>query len=187
MYKRFCSLLGGLAVSTIAATSTLAPPAEAAPRGAAKDEAFFQQVAGVWKGPGEIVAGKYKGTKFNCSLTGAPVPQEIGIKLDGTCRVGVFQQPMSAIITQNGRGYSGKFLDGAQGKGLDIISGSVNGNKVVMGVNRKQLNGAMVASLRDDNRMNITISVKVDDQMVPVIGLSLDRDLDSIAVGSINR
>jgi hypothetical protein len=33
--------------------------------------------------------------------------------------------------------------------------------------------------------MNITISVKVEDQMVPVIGLSLDRDLDSIAVGSI--
>jgi hypothetical protein len=29
--------------------------------------------------------------------------------------------------------------------------------------------------------------VKVGDEMVPVIGLSLDRDLDSIAVGSIKE
>lgn len=184
MYPRFFSLLGGLAVLAVAATSAVAPEAEAAPR----DKAFFQSVAGVWKGPGEIVAGKYKGTKFSCNLTGAPSPEgDVGIKLDGTCRVGVFQQPMSAVITQNGRGYTGKFLDGADGKGLDIISGSVNGDKVVMGINRAKLNGAMVASLRGENKMNITISVKVEDQMVPVIGLSLDRDMDSIAVGSIKQ
>jgi hypothetical protein len=182
MYSRFFSLLGGLAVSTVAATSAMAPQAEAAPR----DKAFFQQVSGVWKGPGEIVAGKYKGTKFNCNIIGSASPDgNVGMKLDGTCRVGVFQQPMSAVITQSGRGYTGKFLDGADGKGLDIVSGSVNGDKVVMGINRSQLNGAMVASIRGENKMNITISVKVEDQMVPVIGLTLDRDMDSIAVGSI--
>ncbi len=184
MYSRFFSLLGGFAILTVAATSAMAPQAEAAPR----DKAFFQSVAGVWKGPGEIVAGKYKGTKFSCNLTGAAAADSnVGIKLDGTCRVGVFQQPMSATITQSGRGYTGKFLDGAEGKGLDIISGSVSGDKVVMGINRNQLNGAMVASLRGENKMNITISIKVEDQMVPVIGLSLDRDMDSIAVGSIQQ
>ncbi|TDK36666.1 hypothetical protein E2F50_06990 [Rhizobium deserti] len=184
MYSRIFSLLGGFAVLTAAATSAMAPQAEAAPR----DKTFFQSVSGVWKGPGEIVAGKYKGTKFSCNLTGAPAASgDIGMKLDGTCRIGVFQQPMSAVITQSGSGYSGKFLDGAQGKGLDIISGSVNGDKVVMGINRAQLNGAMVASLRGDNKMNITISVKVEDQMVPVIGLSLDRDLDAMTVGSIKQ
>ena len=167
MYLRIFSVIGGLA---------------AAPR----DKAFFQSVAGTWKGPGEIVAGKYKGTKFNCSLIGESVSDaEAGIKLDGTCRVGVFKQPMSAVITQNGKGYKGKFLDGADGKGLDIVSGAVNGDKVVVGINRAQLNGAMVASLRDPNTMNITISVKVDDEMIPVIGLTLDRDLDQLAVGSI--
>ncbi len=182
MLSRFASLIGGFAVLTVGAIAIMAPNAEAAPR----DKAFFQSVSGVWKGPGEIVAGKYKGTKFSCNLTGSPAPGgDVGMKLDGTCRVGVFQQPMSAVISQNGGGYSGKFLDGAQGKGLDIISGSVNGDKVVMGINRAQLNGAMVASLRGDNKMNITISVKVEDQMIPVIGLSLDRDMDSIAVGSI--
>lgn len=183
MYSRFFSLLGGLAVLTVA-SSAGAPQAEAAPR----DKTFFQSVAGVWKGPGEIVNGKYKGTKFSCNLTGTMAPAgDVGIKLDGTCRVGVFQQPMSATITQSGRGYTGKFLDGSEGKGLDIVSGSVNGDKVVMGINRNQLNGAMVASLRGNNKMNITISVKVEDQMVPVIGLTLDRDMDSIAVGSITQ
>ena len=181
MDLRTFSLIGGLAAA-FSATSALAPAASAAPR----DKAFFKSVAGAWKGPGEIGAGKYKGTKFNCNLTGETVPDATaGIKLDGTCRVGVFKQPMSAVITQDGKSYTGRFLDGADGKGLDIISGAVNGDKVVVGINRAQLNGAMVASLRDENTMNITISVKVEDQMIPVIGLTLDRDLDTIAVGSI--
>jgi hypothetical protein len=182
MNLRIFSLFGVIAVA-LGTTSAMAPEATAAPR----DKAFFQQVAGTWKGPGEIVAGKYKGTKFNCNLIGEPTPSgETGIKLDGTCRVGVFKQPMSAVITQNGKGYQGQFLDGAEGKGLDIISGAVNGDKVVVGINRAQLNGAMVASLRGANTMNITISVKVEEEMVPVIGLTLDRDLDSLAVGSID-
>lgn len=184
MSARFTSALGGLAFLAAVTAPLFAPQAEAA----ARDKAFFQQVAGSWKGPGEIVAGKYKGTKFNCNLTGSPSPDgEVGIKLDGTCRVGVFQQPMSAMIKQSSAGYSGKFLDGAEGKGLDIISGQVTGDKVVMSINRAQLTGAMVASLRGDNKMNITISVKVEDQMVPVIGLSLDRDLDRLAVGSVQN
>ena len=182
MYSRFFSLLGGLAALTFATTAAFAPAADAAPR----DKAFFDSVGGAWKGPGEIVAGKYKGTKFTCNLTGAPTQDgDVGIKLDGTCRVGVFKQPMSAVITQGGKGYSGKFLDGSEGKGLDIISGSVNGDKMVVGINRAKLNGVMVARVENPNKMNITISVKVEDQMVPVIGLSLDRDMDSIAVGAI--
>ncbi len=181
MYLRIFSVIGGLA-AVFAASSILASGAEASSR----DKAFFQSVTGTWKGPGEIVAGKYKGTKFNCNLTGeAAVDKATGLKLDGTCRVGVFKQPMSAVITHNGKGYKGKFLDGADGKGLDIISGAVNGDKVVMGINRAELNGAMVASLQSENKMNITISIKVEDQMVPVIGLTLDREVDTIAVGSI--
>ena len=33
----------------------------------------------------------------------------------------------------------------AGGKGLDIVSGTVTGNRAVMGINRAKLNGAMVA------------------------------------------
>ncbi|KQV34460.1 MULTISPECIES: hypothetical protein [unclassified Rhizobium] len=182
MFSRPSSILCGLAAATIAAIGLSASPALSGDR----DKAFFEQVAGQWKGPGEIVAGKYKGTKFTCDLTGdMPDGSVTGIKLDGFCRVGVFKQPMSALITRDGKSYSGKFLDGADGKGLDIISGNVAKDKVVVGINRKKLNGAMIARLQNDQTMNITISVKVEDTMVPVIGLSLNRQVDNIAVGSI--
>ena len=88
----------------------------------ASDKAFFDSVRGTWKGPGEIVAGKYKGTKFVCNLIGDPIQSRAaGITLDGTCRVGVFNQKMSALITRKGSTYTGRFLDGSAGNGLDII------------------------------------------------------------------
>ena len=92
---------------------------------------------------------------------------------------------MSALITRTGGTYKGKFLDGAAGKGLDILSGKVSGDKVVVAINRQKLNGALVARLQDDNTMNIPISVKVEDKMIPVIGMSLNRKVDTMAVGSI--
>ncbi|MCY0095430.1 hypothetical protein [Hoeflea ulvae] len=149
-----------------------------------KDSVFFESVAGVWKGPGEIVAGKYKGTKFVCNLTGDPNNlTSAGITLDGSCRVGVFNQKMSAVITRKGKSYTGRFLDGSAGDGLDIVSGKVSGNRAVMGINRKTLNGAMIASLNDAETMNVTISVKVGKQMVPVIGMTLKRGAQKLASG----
>ncbi|MBB3999158.1 hypothetical protein [Aureimonas pseudogalii] len=141
-----------------------------------KDEAFFQTVFGRWTGPGEIVAGKYKGTKFVCDLSGEKPSTDVGMALDGTCRVGMFSQPMSAKFTKGGSSYKGAFLDGSKGKGLDIISGDVDGNRVVVGLDRKQLKGAMVARLVDPDKLNITISVQVADELVPVIGMNLKRD-----------
>ena len=91
---------------------------------------------------------------------------------------------MSAVISQNGEGtYKGKFLDGAAGKGLDVISGTVNDNTVVIGLNRQKLNGAMIARVQDDKSMNVTVSVKVEEQMIPVIGLTLKRQVDEVTVG----
>lgn len=182
MYSRKFLIACGLAAAAFFSLTDVASMANAASR----DKAFFQSVAGTWRGPGEIVAGKYKGTKFTCNLVGEPMADAAaGIKLDGTCRVGVFKQPMSAVISQNGGTYTGKFLDGAAGKGLDVTSGTVNGSTVVVGLNRAKLNGAMVARLQDDKAMNVTISVKVEDKMIPVIGLSLTRQVDEIAVGAI--
>ncbi|MDO1584546.1 hypothetical protein [Rhizobium oryzicola] len=184
MVSRFFSFSGGFSAAAIMAMTALVPQAHAGSR----DQAFFENASGAWKGPGEIVAGKYKGTKFTCNLTGEPGPDgETGIKLDGTCRVGVFKQPMSATIIRKGDGYKGQFLDGADGKGLDIVSGAVNGDRIVLGINRATLNGAMIARMQDKNAMNITISVRVEDEMVPVIGLALTRDTDAVVVGSIKN
>ncbi|MEO5323750.1 hypothetical protein PV773_10550 [Mesorhizobium sp. CC13] len=152
------------------------------------DQKFFKSVEGEWVGPGEIVAGKYKGTKFTCSFTGATPDGKVGMSLDGGCRVGMFTQKMSATIEQKGRsGYRGTFLDGSQGKGLDIISGNVvGGSKVVLALNRNQLNGVMQARVPDENTMHVTVSVRVDKQLVPVIGMKLTR-IDGVAVGAIAK
>lgn len=173
---------------TIAACLTFLPatltalPVLAADR----DQQFFENIEGQWSGPGEIVAGKYKGTKFVCTLAGSTPDKSVGMTLDGSCRVGVFTQPMKATITRSSAGYSGKFNDGSEGKGLDVTSGSVNGNKVVLGLNRKQLNGAMLARISDPNTMNVTVSVRVEKELVPVIGLNLKR-VDDLAVGAIAK
>tara|TARA_R110002012_G_scaffold258598_7_gene439379 strand:- start:30373 stop:30912 length:540 start_codon:yes stop_codon:yes gene_type:complete len=149
-----------------------------------RDTAFFESVAGEWKGPGEIVAGKYKGTKFVCNLSGDPVAgKATGISLDGHCRVGVFNQKMSALITRKGKTYTGRFLDGSAGDGLDIVSGKITRDRAIMGINRKSLDGAMIARLHDEETMNVTISVKVGKEMVPVIGMTLKRGARKLASG----
>jgi len=143
-----------------------------------RDADFFRSVEGQWSGPGEIVAGKYKGTKFVCNFKGATPDDKVGMSLDGSCRVGVFTQEMSANIERERSGYKGQFLDGAEGKGLDVISGDVQGSRVVFELNRKKLNGAFLAHLTDKDKMRVTVSVRVDKELVPVIGMDLKRTSD---------
>lgn len=170
----------GVAIAAMAAM-----PGEAA--ASEKDKRFFSTVEGEWSGPGEIVAGKYKGTRFTCNFKGATPNGKVGMSLDGGCRVGLFTQKMSAKVEHNGRkGYRGSFMDGSKGEGLDVIGGNVNGRKVTLTLNRNQLNGAMLANLPDDNTMHVTVSVKVASQMVPVIGMNLKR-VDTRTVGAISR
>ncbi len=57
--------------------------------------------------------------------------------LDGSCRVGVFTQKM-ATVERQGHGYRGTFMDGG-GKGLDVVSGNVDGRRVVLALNRSAL------------------------------------------------
>ncbi|MGB3388555.1 MAG: hypothetical protein WBA88_11290 [Pseudaminobacter sp.] len=175
-------------LSCVLPIMTLAIAGTSAAHASERDKKFFESVQGEWVGPGEIVAGKYKGTKFNCNLSGTTPSGKVGMTLDGGCRVGIFTQKMSATIEHKGaKGYKGSFLDGAEGKGLDIISGSVvDGQKVILSLNRKQLRGVMQARIAGDDTMIVTVSVKVDKQMVPVIGMNLKR-VDGATVGAIAR
>jgi hypothetical protein len=171
------------------AIAAAAPAGMAASAAAAeRDTDFFRTVEGKWAGPGEIVAGKYKGTKFTCNFIGSTPDGKVGMSLDGGCRVGVFTQKMSASIERKGRqGYHGSFMGGSAGAGMDIVSGSVvDPRKVVFGINRKQLNGVMQARLADENAMIVTVSVRVEDQLIPVIGMNLKR-IDPVEVGSIAK
>jgi hypothetical protein len=180
MKRSFLSAI--LAVST---ASAILPATSANAAASEKDQKFFQSVEGRWAGPGEVVAGKYKGTKFTCNLTGTTPDHRAGMTLDGTCRVGLFTQKMSAVVDESVHGgYHGTFLDGAKGKGLDIVAGDVNGRTVVFALNRNALKGTMAAKLPDPNTMMVTISVKVNDDLVPVIGVNLKR-MDNVAIGAI--
>lgn len=176
MKASFRSLCLALAITGMASSTTGAA--------ASNDTVFFQRIGGQWSGPGEIVAGKYKGTKFVCNLQGEAGRKTPGMTLDGTCRVGVFSEKISASVEAGGGGYSGRFLDGAKGDGLDVVGGNVAGDKVVLSLSRAQLNGAMVARMKGADAMQVTVSVKVDGRLVPVVGMSLKR-VDGIAVGAI--
>jgi hypothetical protein len=172
---------GALAVAALAAlscTSALASEAE-----------FYRDIQGKWSGPGEIVAGKYKGTKFVCDFNGITQGAASGMTIDGSCRVGVFNQPMNASVTRTSRGIGGKFLDGEAGEGMDVVGGRYSGSKLVVDVKRKDLNGVMVARLNGENKLNITVSVKVEKQLIPVIGMTLDRvsKADATVTGSLEK
>lgn len=141
----------------------------------AGEKQFFNGIQGSWKGPGEIVAGKYKGTKFTCSLKGVSDKPSVGMEVNGTCRIGVFTQPMSAKIHKQGKSYSGRFLDGEKGEGMDVTGGRFTSSRLVVGIKRKQLNATMVARLDKKNKLNVTVSVKVQGKLIPVIGMSLNK------------
>lgn len=141
----------------------------------ANESSFYRGVAGDWEGPGEIVAGKYKGTKFTCTFNGAPQGAGDGFSLSGNCRVGVFNQPIRASVSSAGRGMTGRFLDGEAGEGMDIVGGRYSQARLTVDVKRKDLRGVMSARLAGANKLNITISVRVEGQLIPVIGMSLDR------------
>ncbi len=54
------------------------------------------------------------------------------------------------------------------------MSASVAKDKVVVGINRKKLNGAMIARLTAKKHEHHDLG-EVEDTMVPVIGVSLNR------------
>ena len=152
----------------------------------ASEAKFFHNIQGKWSGPGEIVAGKYKGTKFVCTFDGSNSSLKSGMDIDGSCRVGVFSQPMSAKIMKTAGGYIGAFLDGEKGDGMDVTGGRYTRGRLVVDIKRHDLNSIMVANLSDPNNMRVTISVKHKDKLIPVIGMNLARKSDPIVTGSTN-
>ena len=150
------------------------------------DRAFFGEVAGKWSGPGEIIEGKMKGTRFRCDLDGLSLPDgETGFRLEGRCRAGMLSHPVSAVFIREGGTYRGQFLDGSEGDGLDVTGGSIVDRRAVIELKRDKVTGALVANLLDAENFNITLLIKGGTRFVPVIGLSLTRETDALSVGSI--
>lgn len=153
----------------------------------ADDRKFFERIEGVWSGPGQIVAGKYEGTRFNCDIAGTSLAPKKGMTLKGKCRIGLFSQTISATLEQDGGEYTGTFLDGAKGKGLDVVSASVDGDRATIGMKRPELSGAMVARMKSDGRLGVTVSVRVNGKLLPVIGMNMSRAVDNMATSSVSK
>ena len=151
----------------------------------ASDKVFFNGIQGKWSGPGEIVAGKFKGTKFVCTFGGSNPSSKTGMDVDGSCRVGVFSQPMNAKILKTAGGYIGSFLDGASGEGMDVVGGRYTKSRLVVSIKRKNLNGVMVANLSNPNQLKVTISVKHEGKLIPVLGMALIRQPGTVISRSI--
>ncbi|PCI06083.1 MAG: hypothetical protein COB78_01865 [Hyphomicrobiales bacterium] len=141
----------------------------------ASDRTFFSGIEGKWRGPGEIVAGKFKGTKFVCTFDGDTLAKSSGMNIGGSCRIGLFSQPMNALVRKAGGGYKGKFLDGAVGEGMDVIGGRYSRSRLSVDIVRKDLRGVMITSLNKKNMLNVTVSVHVGKRLIPVIGMTLKR------------
>ena len=152
----------------------------------ASDKVFFEGVQGKWSGPGEIVAGKFKGTKFVCTFDGSNPAGKVGMNIEGSCRVGVFNQKMSAHVVKSGSKYKGAFLDGAKGEGMDVLGGRYTKGRIVVDIKRNELNGIMVVNLSDPDQMKATISVRHNKTLVPVIGMNLKRLDTQVVTGSVN-
>lgn len=142
---------------------------------ASQDKQFLQSIAGQWNGSGEVVAGKYKGAKFNCAFSSISEIAGTGMTLDGNCRLGMFSQPIKARFIRNATGYHGTFNNGSRAQGLDIVSGKIKKNYMIFELNREQFNGSMQARLADSNSMNIILAIKAEEIIIPVIGLKLVR------------
>jgi len=143
---------------------------------------FFRALDGKWRGSGEVVAGKYKGTRFQCNFNSLSGLATIDLLLDGTCRMGLFSQSLKAQVRGSKNGVlSGSFNDGARGEGMDITAGKIGKDHVVLDLLRDNLQGKMLAQLKNKNTMHITLSVKVSEHFIPVVGLDLQRNNASLA------
>lgn len=151
----------------------------------ASDGKFFKNIQGEWSGPGEIVAGKFKGTKFVCTFGGSKPEIKAGMDVNGSCRVGVFSQPMNATVIKAAGTYIGAFLDGAKGDGMDVTGGRYTRDRLVIDIKRKDLNGIMVANLSNPNQLKVSVSVRHNGKIIPVLGMTLARQSDPIVTGSV--
>jgi len=157
--------------------------AQAAPAAAGDNAAFLQSVRGAWSGQGQVVAGRYKGVKFSCRVTAPDAAGLSAMQFNGSCRAGIFSQPIKASISRVGGTYQGSFNEGAQGNGMDITAGQIENNRMILQLHREKLQGSMTAQLSGANLMHITLAVQIDDESIPVIGMDLTRTApaDSLA------
>lgn len=119
---------------------------------------FMERFSGEWRGTGKLLIGPETGLKFNCALDGNPSRTELTFDMSGKCWAGRLSAQVYAKLHYNAETnrFYGDFLDGAKGKGVDVI-GERKDYGFSLLLSRGMTQGELIAKPAGNNKMTITI------------------------------
>jgi hypothetical protein len=154
--------------------------ATVAPQPARADDAadFMERFSGDWLGAGKLLIGPDNGLKFGCALNGDPSRTGLTFWMRGRCWMGNLSANVYAQIRYNAETnqFYGRFLDGAEGNGLNIV-GARDGDGFSLRLVRGSAQGRLAAETVTPDQMKVTIFYRdrARNRELPVVAMGLAR------------
>ena len=146
---------------------------------------FMERFSGDWLGTGQLLVGSESGLQFSCELKGNPSRSQLSFGMSGRCWMGNLSAPVHARLRYNAdtNEFYGEFMDGADGKGLDIV-GVRAGEGFSMRLTRGMAQGRLAAEAVNPDQMTITIFYRdrVNNRELAVVAMGFTRK-DASAMG----
>jgi len=152
--------------------------------------------SGEWVGTGQVLLGGQYGAMFRCKLKGSPDEAQARFDMSGRCWLGGLSAPMTAQLRYNAetREYYGEFMDGADGRGADIV-GAHSGEALSLRLMRGNMQGRLTASTVGPDQMKVMLYYRDPasnrEQLAAAMGFarpdanSLPRYMPDVITGSI--
>jgi hypothetical protein len=162
----------------------------------AKAEQIIGRFAGEWIGTGQVLMGLQRGTTFRCELKNDPSESQLDFDMSGRCWLGNLSAPVNAQLRYNTdtSQYFGKFLNGAEGQGCDIIGGRA-GEAISLKLMRGSLQGRLKVERVGPDQMKVMLFYRdaKSARELPVVAMGFARKgtdrlpdyLSEVVTGSI--
>ncbi len=161
-------------IATFALSAALAAAA-ALP---AKADELMVRFSGEWAGTGQLLFGPQYGEEFHCELKGNPSDSRLSFGMSGRCWMGFLSAPVTAQLRYNAetRQYYGEFLDGADGRGVDIV-GARAGEAISLKLMRGALQGRITAETVSADQMKVMMYYRdvQNNRELPVVAMGFAR------------
>ena len=143
---------------------------------------FMARFSGEWLGTGELLVGSETGLKFHCELDGNPSRTQLTFGMRGRCWMGKLGAPVHARLRYNADTdrFYGRFMDGAEGDGLDIIAERA-GEGFSMQLMRGAAQGRLTAEAVNPDQLKITMFYRFRGQEIPVVAMGFTRKDSGLA------
>jgi hypothetical protein len=163
----------------------------------ARAEPIMGRFAGEWVGTGQVLMGLQRGTTFRCELKNDPSDSQVNFDMNGRCWLGNLSAAVNAQLRyySDTSQYYGKFLNGAEGMGCDIVGGRA-GEAISLKLMRGTLQGRLKAERVGPDQMKVTLFYRdaKSDRELPVVAMGFARKgtdrlpdyLSEIVTGSIS-